>query len=185
MKLIVGLGNPGRKYEGTRHNVGFELLDQLSELFGGGSPRTKFNGLLIDISIGGEKAILLYPQTYMNNSGNCVRAAVDFYKIPLHDLLIACDDFNLPLNKLRLRANGSAGGQKGLADGNQKLSNEEFPRLRIGIGPLPEKMEVTNFVLGKFSKNERIDVEQVLFRARNAVVDWIEHDLTHSMNQHN
>ena len=136
MKLIVGLGNPGRKYEGTRHNVGYEVLRRLAERFGSGSPRTRFQGETVDAELAGDKVLLLCPRTYMNLSGSSVQPARDFYKLENSELLIVCDDFNLPISKIRLRVAGSAGGQKGLADIIRRLGSDEVPRLRVGIGPL-------------------------------------------------
>ena len=114
MKLVVGLGNPGRRYEGTRHNVGFIVVRELAKKYGVGTVKSRFQGETIDADLEGEKALLLTPSTFMNLSGASVLAARDFYKIPLEDMLVVCDDLNLPLAKLRLRAAGSAGGQKGL-----------------------------------------------------------------------
>ncbi len=116
MKLIVGLGNPGGKYAGTRHNIGFEVLAELGRLHGAGAARQKFQGEMQDARIGSEKVLLLTPLTFMNRSGNCVQPLRDFFKIANEDILVVCDDFHLPLAQLRLRRGGSAGGQKGLAD---------------------------------------------------------------------
>ena len=116
MKLIVGLGNLGRKYDQTRHNVGFDVLDRLAERFGDGAAKEKFDGRVMEATIAGERALLLWPHTLMNRSGESVGPAVEFYKLELADLLVVCDDFNLPLGKLRFRRDGSAGGQKGLDD---------------------------------------------------------------------
>jgi peptidyl-tRNA hydrolase, PTH1 family len=141
MKLVVGLGNPGKKYQGTRHNVGFEVLDELARRTQAGGPKSKFSGNLVETRVDEEKLLLLYPHTYMNLSGNSVRPAFDFYKLELPDVLVVCDDFNLPVGKLRLRPQGSSGGQKGLADIVRKLGSEEVPRLRIGIGRPPGRMD--------------------------------------------
>jgi len=116
MKAVVGLGNPGPKYEGTRHNVGFVVVDQLAERLGAGKFRSRFEARVAEGSLGGEKVLLAAPQTYMNESGRSVRQIVDFFNLPLSDMLVVCDDFNLELAQLRMRPAGSAGGQKGLAD---------------------------------------------------------------------
>ena len=137
MKLIVGLGNIGRKYEQTRHNVGFNVLDLVARRNGGNSAKQKFDGNTMDVTIGSERALLLWPNTLMNRSGQSVQAAMVFYQLPPADLLVVCDDFNLPLAKLRLRSQGSAGGQKGLEDIIKRLGSEvliellkEFPNSR-------------------------------------------------------
>ena len=137
MKLIVGLGNPGRKYAGTRHNVGFEVLAELGRRAAAGRPRTKFQAELLEAMVGGEKVLLLSPLTYMNRSGSSVQPARDFYQLDNEDLLIICDDINLPLAKLRFRAKGSSGGQKGLEDILRRLGTDQVPRLRLGVGQPP------------------------------------------------
>src|SRR5688500_14568131 len=134
MKLIVGLGNPGSKYEGTRHNVGFQVIDRLVRESTAAGPRSKFDGEIWEGALEGEKSLLVKPQTFMNRSGGSVRKAIDFYQIPPGDVLVVCDDFNLPLGQLRIRGSGSDGGQNGLADVIRCLGTLDVPRLRIGIG---------------------------------------------------
>ncbi|MEZ6070203.1 MAG: aminoacyl-tRNA hydrolase [Pirellulales bacterium] len=154
MKLIVGLGNPGHKYDKTRHNVGFAVLDEL-ERRDGGTParrRVAFQGLKAEAGIGGEKVLLLWPHTYMNRSGQSVAEACQFYKLNHRDVLVVCDDFHLPLAKIRFRPQGSAGGQKGLADIIRALGTDDVPRLRVGIGPVPDRYDAADFVLGRFAK---------------------------------
>src|SRR5687767_4859151 len=128
MKLVVGLGNPGAKYRYHRHNVGFMVLDQVSDTNGGGVWQSRFDGLTCDCFIGGERILLLKPMTYMNRSGQAVRKACDFFKAPVFDVLVVCDDLNLPVGKLRLRAKGSSGGQKGLNDIIACLGTEDVAR---------------------------------------------------------
>jgi PTH1 family peptidyl-tRNA hydrolase len=185
MKLIVGLGNPGKKYEGTRHNVGFRVLDRLAAKFGDGATRNKFEGLVMEAAIAGERALLLWPQTFMNLSGESVGPALEFYKIELADLLVVGDDFNLPLGKLRFRREGSAGGQNGLADVIRRLGTEEFARLRLGIGPVPEQWNAADFVLGKFDAAERDTADEVVARATEAVECWVTDGIQAGMNQYN
>lgn len=185
MKLVVGLGNPGRKYDKTRHNVGFEVLAELARRHDGGKPKAKFDGLVVEAVMGGESVWLLAPQTYMNASGRSVRAAVEFYKLPLDGLLVVCDDFHLPIGKLRLRAEGSAGGQKGLADIIRQLGTEEFHRLRIAVGPVPDGWDAADFVLGKFTGSQRQTIHDVLDRAADAVACWVAHGIDETMNQYN
>ena len=185
MKLIVGLGNPGDKYVGTRHNVGFVVLAELAKRHGTGTPRAKFQGEVQEGTIGGERALLLTPLTFMNLSGASVLAARDFYKIEMPDLLVICDDFNLPLAKLRFRPDGSSGGQKGLEDIIRRLGTEEFPRLRIGIGPPPQGRDVAGYVLSKFTKDEQPDIQAAITRAADAVSAWSQSGMQHCMNQYN
>src|SRR5450432_4249889 len=154
MKLVAGLGNPGRKYEGTRHNVGFLVIQELARKFGQSKPKLAFQGQVVEAKLDSEKALLLCPHTLMNLSGGSVLAARDFYKITDDELLIVGDDFNLPLGKLRFRASGSSGGQKGLEDIIRRLGTDQIPRLRVGIGSPPAGREAADFVLGRFTKAE-------------------------------
>ncbi|MCD0460705.1 aminoacyl-tRNA hydrolase [Roseiconus lacunae] len=185
MKLIVGLGNPGRKYEMTRHNVGFIVAHKVAVLTSAGTAKTKFEGELNESSIGGQKAAILLPQTFMNASGQSVRKAVDFYKLSLSDLLVVCDDLNLPSGKLRLRPSGSAGGQNGLKDIIRHLGSESFPRLRVGIGRPPEGWAVTDYVLGKFSKQEQETFEAATTRAAHAAISFVTDGVDSTMSQFN
>lgn len=185
MKLIVGLGNPGNQYKGTRHNVGFEVLTRLAAKHASAPPRARFQGEAAEATIAGAKTLLLTPLTYMNLSGASVLAARDFYKIENADLLVICDDFALPLAKLRFRANGSSGGQKGLADVIRRLGSEDIPRLRIGIGIPPPGRDVTGFVLSRFTAEEQPEMAAALDRAAEAAAAWIEHGIAHCMNQYN
>ena len=185
MKLIVGLGNPGRQYAKTRHNIGFEVLDELAVKFGRGTPRAKFSGEVLEADVSGVKSLLLWPHTFMNNSGNCVQPVRDFYKIENPDLLVVCDDFSLALAKLRFRPKGSSGGQKGLQDIIRRLGTEEVPRLRIGIGLPPEGRDPADFVLSRFTSEEKSVVQEALIRAANAVVDWVHKGTDYCMNTYN
>lgn len=185
MKLVVGLGNPGRKYEGTRHNVGFRVIAELCRTHAQSRAKLAFQGEIVEAQIDLEKALLLCPHTLMNLSGGSVLAARDFYKIAHEDLLVVADDFNLPLGKLRLRAEGSSGGQKGLEDIIHRLGTDQIPRLRIGIGSPPEGRDAADFVLGKFTKPELPDIEVAIGRAADAVVAWAREGLAVSMNRFN
>ena len=185
MKLVVGLGNPGRKYEQTRHNVGFEVLAELARLFASGPGRANFQGETTDVNLKGERAVLLAPHTFMNKSGTSVVRARDFYKLDNRDLLVVCDDFNLPLAKLRFRAKGSAGGQKGLEDIIRSLGGDDFCRLRVGIGSPPEGWDAADYVLGKFSKAERSEIDVAIGKAADAVVVWARDGIESCMNQYN
>ena len=185
MKLVVGLGNPGKKYEQTRHNVGFELLATLAGELAADPPRKKFEGELCEAVVDLEKVLLLAPHTYMNCSGRSVRQAVDFYKLQTDDVLVVCDDFNLPLGELRMRARGSDGGQKGLADICRQLGGNEVARLRIGIGPAPERIDAADFVLSRFNRSEREIIDRQVGRAAEAAETWIRQGVDAAMNQFN
>lgn len=185
-KLVVGLGNPGPKYAGTRHNVGFEVLELLAKRAAADSPRAKFEGQLTAIKIAGLPAILFWPLTYMNESGRAVAAAVRFFKIdPEADLLVICDDLSLPLGKLRLRARGSSGGQKGLNDILRALASQAIARLRVGIEPPPAQWDVADYVLSRFRKEERDTVDQAIERAADAVGLWCQLGIDACMNKIN
>jgi len=185
MKLIVGLGNPGAQYKDTRHNVGFEVAGLLAKKYASGTPRAKFQGEVLEAAIAGERVLLLTPLTFMNLSGASVLAARDFYKIELPDTLTICDDFNLPLGKLRLRPKGSAGGQRGLEDILRRLGTEELPRLRLGIGPLPPGRDAAGFVLTRFAKDEQPIVADAVQRAAEAAAAWAQQGLEAAMNAYN
>ena len=185
MKIVVGLGNPGREYDGTRHNVGFEVLALIAQRFSAGRPKAKFKAEVVELSIKNQKTILLSPLTFMNLSGQSVRAAVDFYKLPLNDVLVICDDINLDVARLRFRPSGSAGGQNGLKNIIQQLGSQDFGRLRVGVGKTPPNWNASDFVLGKFGAEERSEIDLGISRAANAVEAWIEHGIEVAMNQFN
>jgi PTH1 family peptidyl-tRNA hydrolase len=185
MKLVVGLGNPGRKYQGTRHNVGFDVLAEVASCHGAGRPRAKFDGEMVDLLLAGTRVLLLWPQTYMNLSGVSVGKACDFYNLKCGDLLVVCDDFHLPLGKLRIRPRGSAGGQKGLADVIRRLGSQEIARLRVGVGPLPERWDPVDFVLSRFARAEGVEIEQMVVQAADAVAAWACDEIEVCMNRFN
>ncbi|HLA85376.1 MAG TPA: aminoacyl-tRNA hydrolase [Thermoguttaceae bacterium] len=185
MRLIVGLGNPTRKYHRTRHNVGFMVLAELAKKYGAGRPKSKFHGELVEATIEGQRALLLSPLTYMNRSGVSVHEARDFYKLPLENLLVVCDDLNLPLAKLRFRTGGSSGGQKGLADVIDRLGTEEFARLRIGIGSPPENVDATHYVLSEFNEEETREINAAVARAADAAACWVAGGAEDCMNRFN
>ncbi|MDR0328032.1 MAG: aminoacyl-tRNA hydrolase [Planctomycetaceae bacterium] len=190
MKLIVGLGNPGAKYRMNRHNVGYMVLAELAEkygnIIGGNRPQSKFHGDLLDIrEPGGESILLLAPTTYMNRSGLSVGEAVNFYKIPLSDVLVVCDDLNLPFCKLRFRSEGSSGGQKGLGDTLKVLGTDKVSRLRIGIGSPPGQMDAADYVLMNFTEKEQTDLKITVKQAADAVVFWTNKGIGETMNRYN
>ena len=185
MKLLVGLGNPGRGYEGTRHNVGFDVLEILARRAGSPVRRSRFQGETAQATLRGCPVLLLWPLTWMNLSGSSVLAARDFYKIDDGDILVICDDFQLPTDTIRLRSSGSAGGQNGLADVLSRLGGTSIPRLRVGVGPLPAGWKSADFVLGKFSKSERAAVDGLLDRAADAAEEWLALGIQAAMNRYN
>jgi PTH1 family peptidyl-tRNA hydrolase len=185
MKVVVGLGNPGADYERTRHNVGFEVIAELARRLGGGKPRSRFEALLVETSWADQKVLLVRPQTYMNESGRAVRQVVDFFQLPLPDLLVVCDDFNLDLARLRMRPGGSSGGQKGLNSLIRHLGTENFARLRIGVGRPPERVDAADFVLTRFRRGELKPIEDAVTRAAEGVETWIRSGLDAAMNRVN
>lgn len=185
MKLIVGLGNPGRQYVGTRHNVGFVVVDELARRGGVASWRARFQGEVAEVLAIGERVLLLRPQTYMNRSGLSVIEARAFYKLEAADMLVVCDDLHLPLGRLRCRASGSSGGQKGLQDILLRLGTEEVPRLRIGVGAPPAGGNAVAFVLSRFRAEDGEVMETACQRAADAAVDWVRHGVAYCMNRYN
>lgn len=170
---------------GTRHNIGFDVLVALSERFSADRWRTSFEAETTEIQIGSERVQLAAPQTFMNLSGRSVRSIVNFYKIPLADLLLVHDDMNLPTGRLRLRSSGSAGGQKGLQNTIDQLGTSDFARLRVGVGRPPGGMDAANYVLHKFNKAERLQMEDCVSRAASAVESWVEEGVEQAMNLFN
>ena len=185
MKLIVGLGNPGRKYEKTRHNVGWSVLARLSEKYGLGKPKAKFHGEVVEANLNGVRAVLLAPHTYMNRSGRSVVAARDFYKIDDQDILIVCDDFHLPLAKIRVRPGGSSGGQNGLDDILRSLGHQQVARLRLGVGQPPEDWDPADYVLSRFGKDEHETIAEGVLQATDAVAVWAADGVERCMNEFN
>jgi len=185
MKLIVGLGNPGRKYEGTRHNVGYMVLAELARRAGQATAKSAFQGETQDITIHGERVLLLWPHTFMNRSGSSVLAARDFYKLKNDEVLIVCDDFNLPLGKLRFRPQGSAGGQKGLADVIRVFGTEEVPRLRVGIGEAPAEWNAADYVLARFTRQDQPVIDEAVVRGAEGIETWVKRGLQAAMNEYN
>jgi peptidyl-tRNA hydrolase, PTH1 family len=184
MKVVVGLGNPGSKYAGTRHNVGFDVIDYLAKAPGVGFPRSQFQSLVAETTESGDKVLLVKPDTFMNLSGRAVRAIVDFHKLPIENVLVVCDDFNLPLGKLRVRANGSHGGQNGLRNIQEQLGTDAYARLRIGVGQ-PGPGEAVDFVLSRFKLGEKAAIEDAVAKAAQGVLVWIRQGLDACMNATN
>jgi PTH1 family peptidyl-tRNA hydrolase len=186
MKLIVGLGNPGSKYNRTRHNVGFEVVDSIARQLAPGEPATsKFDAVVIETRANGEKVLLMKPQQFMNRSGNPIKQAISFYKAdPTEDLLIVVDDIHLPCGSIRLKNNGTAGGHNGLSDITNHLGGGEWSRLRIGVDE-PGMIPQSDYVLGKFTPEQREVIEPTLSRAVNAAITWIDCGIDETMNKFN
>jgi PTH1 family peptidyl-tRNA hydrolase len=183
--LIAGLGNPGRKFEHNRHNVGFMLLNRLSSRLGDSFGSVESKALVAKSSYLGERVILVKPQTYMNNSGKAVSSLVHFYKVPMDNLMVAYDDVDLPLGILRLRPSGGSAGQKGMQSIIERLGTEEFPRLRIGTGRPPGRMEAADYVLQDFPNDETDLLTDTLDRAVEAVLTFLQYGLERAMNSYN
>lgn len=185
MKLIVGLGNPGRKYAGTRHNVGFFVIDQLSDRWGIPVTKKKWRAFCGEGRVHGEKVVLLMPQTYMNLSGEAVRPALDFYGLTAEDLVVVYDDLDLPPGKIRLRLKGSAGGHNGMRSIVQHLGTDQFKRIRIGIGRPAPFMATADYVLSTFAKEEQDVVATAVEDAAAAVDFWLQANFLQAMNKFN
>ena len=185
-KMVVGLGNPGAKYDGTRHNIGFEVLGKLQAKLGASTPRAKYEGQFSTATVDGGSLLIVWPLTFMNNSGRCVQPMASFYKVNHeHDVLVVCDDLSLPLGKLRFRASGSAGGQKGLNDILRVFGGQNVARLRIGIDPVPPQWDAADYVLGRFREEERPTVDKAVADATEAVLSWATRGIAFCMNKFN
>lgn len=185
MKLIVGLGNPGVPYRQTRHNIGFEVIDELANRYGVSVDKSKYNGLYSMIYKNGEKVILLKPMTYMNLSGEAIRPMMDYYDIGIDEITVIYDDLDLPVGKIRLRQKGSAGGHNGIKSTIQHLGTQQFNRIRIGIDRPPAGMAVPDYVLGKFSKEDRPVMETAVKKSADACELWLSKPFLEVMNQFN
>ncbi len=185
MKLVVGLGNPGPKYDNTRHNIGFAVADYLAAGPGVSGWRARFQALVAEATEGIELVLLVKPETFMNLSGRAVRAALDFFKLTPADLLVVCDDIALPLGKLRVRATGSDGGQKGLRSIHEAIGTAEYTRLRIGVGSPGEYQDAADYVLGRFKPAERTAADEAIANAARAALIWVRDGTEKCMNQVN
>jgi len=183
MFLVVGLGNPGDKYDGTRHNIGFETIDYISRKYNIDVTRVKFKGVIGEGFIGGEKVILLKPTTYMNLSGESVREAMNFYKLTEEDVVIIYDDISLEVGKIRIREKGSAGGHNGIKSIISNINTDVFPRIKIGVGQ--PTGDLVSHVLGRFSKEEAEDLKEVIEVSSNAVEIIMKSGTKDAMNKLN
>ena len=184
MKLIVGLGNPGKEYQTTRHNIGFMVLDIIKEKYKNIKWNNKFDGLFFDINIHGEKVIFLKPQKYMNLSGEVIKKYVNYYNISLDDILIILDDLDLPVGKFRLRPNGRSAGHNGLKDIFKNLNTEEIKRMKVGIGN-NNLYDTKDYVLGHFSKEEMHIIKESLNKVSSIVMEFIIEDFSNLMSKYN
>lgn len=185
MKLVVGLGNPTKQYEGTRHNVGFAVIEQLAEQYGIPLDVLKHKGMYGKGRIAGQTVILLKPMTYMNLSGESVRAVADYYKIAPEDVIVIYDDINLDVGRLRIREKGSAGGHNGIKNIIAHLGTEGFPRIRVGVGMKPSKMDLADYVLSRFSQDEQAMMNQGYERAMKALELLVVDETKQAMNDFN
>ena len=184
MKLIVGLGNPGKEYENTRHNMGFIFLDNFAEVHNTNIDKEKYNGLYSQTIINGEKVILLKPLSYMNLSGEVVKRYVDYFKIDVNDILVISDDLDLTFGKIRLRPDGSSGGHNGLKNIALHLGTEKFKRLKIGISN-DKSIDTKDYVLGKFSKEEKEKINNLKEEISNILFDYLNTDFDKLMCKYN
>ena len=186
MYLVVGLGTPGSKYAGTRHNMGFDTIDELVEKHRISSDGVKMKAMSGRGMIGGERVILLKPMTYMNLSGEAVRAWLDYYKLdPEEDLIVIYDDVDQEPGRMRIRKKGSAGGHNGMKSIIQHIGTTSFPRIRIGVGAKPAGWDLADYVLGHFSKEDRKEVDAVIRDAADAVETIIAEGVDEAMNRYN
>lgn len=183
--LIAGLGNPGREYQTSRHNVGFMLVDRLAALLGVAFSRVEHQALVTRGEHAGRRVVLVKPQTYMNLSGRSVGALARFYKVPVQNLLVVYDDVDLPLGVLRLRPGGGSAGQKGMKSIIEALGTQEFPRLRIGVERPPGRMAAADYVLQDFSKAQATLLPELLDRAADAALLFVTEGLEAAMNRYN
>ncbi len=185
MYIIIGLGNPGKDYRNTRHNVGFKALDLLANRNNIKLNKIKFKSIYGEGLIDNKKTILVKPQTYMNNSGIAVREIVDFYKISIEDLIVIVDDIDIGFADLRIRTKGSAGSHNGLKSIIYHIRDDNFPRVKIGIGKKHPEQDLADFVLSQFSKEEAVDIENSVLNAAQAVETIIIDGIDEAMNRFN
>ncbi|MBS4816352.1 MAG: aminoacyl-tRNA hydrolase [Clostridium sp.] len=186
MYIIVGLGNPERKYDGTRHNIGFSALTVLADTYGISMDIKKHKAVCGKGVIEGQKVLLAMPQTYMNLSGESVRELVDYYKIdPEEELIVIYDDINLAPGKLRIRPKGSAGGHNGIKNIIAHLGTQVFPRIRVGVGEKPKGWDLADYVLGRFPREEEPVIREALEKTTKACCEIITADVTSAMNKYN
>ena len=185
MYLIAGLGNPGKEYEMTRHNIGFEALDYMADQYHKKINHLKFKALYEEIAVGGEKVFLVKPQTYMNLSGESIREFSAFYKIPPEHIIIIHDDISLAAGRVRVRKKGSAGGHNGVKDIIAKIGPDQFPRIKVGVGAKPENWDLADYVLSRFSQGERRLVDEAAAESVEALALMVQGRIEEAMNLYN
>ena len=185
MLIIAGLGNPGKEYENTRHNAGFMVMDALAEKIGADISEKKHKALCGKGVIGGEKVILMKPQTYMNSSGESIRAAADYYKVDPEDILVVYDDISLAPGQIRIRKKGSAGGHNGIKNIIANLGTDRFMRVKVGVGEKPKNWDLADYVLSPFTKDERPLVNLAIEHAAKAIEQMLNGDVDAAMNEYN
>lgn len=185
MKLIVGLGNPGVRYQNTRHNAGFMVVDALADKAGVSVDKDKYEGKIAKFKAKGEDVLLLKPETFMNASGFSLRQAMDFYKLSPQDVLVIYDDMDTPVGGIRLRPQGSAGGHNGMKSVISAMLTDKFSRIRVGIGRDPRYEKIADYVLSKFRPEEKEDLDKAIALAADAAWEWIDHDFSTVMNKYN
>ena len=183
--LLIGLGNPGREYRDTRHNVGFMLIDRLSVRLDARGMKVQSKAIITTATYLERKLILAKPQTYMNLSGHSAQGLLNFYKIPIENMLIAHDDLDIPFGTIRIRPKGGPGGQRGMASTIEQLGTKDFPRLRIGISRPPGRMDPAAYVLQDFSREDMKILSDVLDRAADAALDFVVDGVNKAMNKYN
>ncbi len=185
MYIIAGLGNPTKEYDKTRHNVGFEVIDELAERYQIDISERKHRAFCGRGVVEGQKVLLVKPQTFMNLSGESLRMVLDYYKAPPEDLIVIYDDISLAPGQLRIRRKGSAGGHNGIKNIIAHLGTQEFPRIKVGVGEKPPRMDLKDYVLSRFSKGERELMEQAFKEAAQAAVMMITEGVDSAMNHFN
>ena len=183
--LLVGLGNPGREYKDTRHNFGFMLIDRIMVRLNARGMRVQSKAIVTTATYEDRKLILAKPQTYMNLSGQSVQGLIHFYKVPLTNVMVLSDDLDIPFGTIRIRAEGGPGGQRGLSSVIESLGTKDFPRLRLGIGRPPGRMDPANFILQNFSRDEMKSLSEILDRAADAALEFVMNGLDKAMNKFN
>ena len=183
--LLVGLGNPGREYRDSRHNVGFMLIDRIAIRLNARGMKVQSKAIVTTAMYEDRKLILAKPQTYMNLSGQSVQGLIHFYKLPLTNVLIAYDDLDIPFGTIRIRPGGGPGGQRGMASTIEQLGTNDFPRLRIGIGRPPGKMDPAAYILQDFTRAEMKILSEILDRAADAALEFVVNGLDKAMNKYN
>ncbi|RVU55162.1 aminoacyl-tRNA hydrolase [Anaerosphaera multitolerans] len=185
MYIIAGLGNPGSKYEGTRHNVGFAAIDELAKRLNVNVTKIKFKGLVGEGKIAGEKVYLIKPQTYMNKSGESIREICNFYKVEPSNLIVIVDDIDIEFATVKIKQKGSAGTHNGLKSIIYQLQRDDFPRVKIGVGKKRDNEDLANFILGGFTKSESAEIEDTVKIAVDGVIEIIENGIDSAMNKYN